>query len=64
MKNLSQTTINYAKDWFEENQYTYTISEDQFMLHINDTIFILDPTEIKCRAELQLESLLEQVKVD
>ena len=64
MKNLSQTTINYAKDWFEENQYTYTISEDQFMLHINDSIFVLDPFEIKCRAELQLESLLEQVKVD
>ncbi len=64
MKNLSQTTINYAKDWFEENQYTYTISEDQFMLHINDNVFVLDPFEIKCRAELQLESLLEQVKVD
>lgn len=64
MKNLSQTTINYAKDWFEENQYTYTISEDQFTLHINDNIFVLDPFEIKYRAELQLESLLEQVKVD
>ena len=64
MKNLSQTTINYAKDWFEENQYTYTISEDQFTLHINDNIIVLDPFEIKYRAELQLESLLEQVKVD
>lgn len=64
MKNLSQTTINYAKDWFEENQYTYTISNDQFTLHINDNIFILDQAELKYRAELQLESLLEQVKVD
>jgi hypothetical protein len=64
MRNLSQTTINYAKDWFEENQYTYTISNDQFTLHINDSIFILDQAELKYRAELQLESLLEQVKVD
>ena len=64
MKNLSQTTINYAKDWFEENQYTYTISNDQFTLHINDNSFILDQAELKYRAELQLESLLEQVKVD
>ncbi len=64
MKNLSQTTINYAKDWFKENQYTVTTDNDQFTLHINDSIFILDPTEIKYRAELQLESLLEQVKVD
>ncbi len=64
MNNLSQTTINYAKDWFEENEYTYTISNAQFTLHINDSIFILDPAELKYRAELQLESLLEQVKVD
>lgn len=64
MKNLSQTTINYAKDWFEENDYPILTSNDQFSLCIENTSFVLDPTEIKYRAELQLESLLEQVKVD
>lgn len=64
MNNLSQTTINYAKDWFTENQYTVTTDNDQFTLHINGNIFILDPTELKYRAELQLDSLLEEVKTD
>ena len=56
---MKEETINYAKDWFEENEYTVTTDNDHFMLHINDNIFILDPLEIKCRAKLQLE-LLEQ----
>lgn len=64
MNNLSQTTIKYAKDWFTENQYTVTTDNDQFTLHINGNIFILDPTELKYRAELQLDSLLEEVKTD
>ncbi len=64
MNNLSQTTINYAKDWFTENQYKVTTDNDQFTLHINGNIFILDPTELKYRAELQLDSLLEEVKTD
>ena len=64
MNNLSQTTINYAKDWFTENQYTVTTDNDQFTLHINGNIFILDPIELKYRAELQLDSLLEEVKTD
>ena len=64
MNNLPQTTINYAKDWFKENQYTFTIDNNQFTLHINGNIFILYPTELKYRAELQLDSLLEEVKTD
>ena len=64
MNNLSQTTINYAKDWFQENQYSVTTNNNQFTLHINGNIFILDPTELKYRAELQLDSLLEEVKTD
>ena len=64
MNNLSQTTINYAKDWFQENQYSVTTNNNQFTLHINGNIFILDSTELKYRAELQLESLLEEVKTD
>ena len=64
MNNLSQTTINYAKDWFQENQYSVTTNNNQFTLHINGNMFILDPIELKYRAELQLESLLEEVKTD
>ena len=64
MNNLSQTTINYAKDWFQENQYSVTTNNNQFTLHINGNIFVLDPIELKYRAELQLESLLEEVKTD
>ena len=64
MNNLPQTTINYAKDWFKENQYTFTIDNNQFTLHINGNIFILDPVELKYRAELQLESLLDEVKTN
>jgi len=64
MNNLSQTTINYAKDWFAENQYSFTTDNNQFTLHINGNIFVLDPVELKYRAELQLESLLEEVKTD
>ena len=64
MNNLSQTTINYAKDWFTENQYSVTTNNNQFTLHINGNIFVLDPIELKYRAELQLESLLEEVRTD
>ena len=64
MNNLSQTTIKYAKDWFTENQYSVTTDNDQFTLHINGNIFVLDPIELKYRAELQLDSLLEEVKTD
>ena len=64
MNNLPQTTINYAKDWFKENQYTFTTDNNQFTLHINGNIFILDPVELKYRAELQLESLLDEVNTN
>ena len=64
MNNLSQTTIKYAKDWFTENQYSVTTDNNQFTLHINGNIFVLDPVELKYRAELQLDSLLEEVKTD
>ena len=64
MNNLSQTTIKYAKDWFIQNQYSVTIDNNQFNLHINGNMFVIDPTELKYRAELQLESLLEEVKTD
>jgi hypothetical protein len=64
MNNLSQTTIKYAKDWFIQNQYSVTTDNNQFNLHINGNMFVIDPTELKYRAELQLESLLEEVKTD
>jgi len=64
MNNLSHTTIKYAKDWFIQNQYSVTTDNGQFNLHINGNMFVIDPTELKYRAELQLESLLEEVKTD
>ena len=59
---MEEQTIEYARKWFEANDYNFEQDGEQSLLHINDNIFVLDDSDVAYRAELYLESELEGVK--
>ena len=61
---MKEKTIEYARKWFEANDYNFEQDGEQSLLYINDNIFVLDESDVAYRAELYLESELEGVEVD
>ena len=55
-------TIEYAKKWFELNDYTIHEDGDSFCLAIDGYLFELSEADISYRAELYLESEMEGLR--